>query len=116
MTPRKRAKGARYDSSMPGRLYSYFTSYSETGAPSFGKFARSIGATLEDIVSWRKYREFDRSWRECSEIRRDYLIDTALAKRNDPSLTKFLLSAEYHMGEEDAPTDSLIEVRVDVVE
>ena len=74
-------------------MYSYFISYNEpTGAPSFSKFARRISVTLEDLESFRKHREFDAAWRECSEIRRDYLIDSALSKRMDASFTKFILS------------------------
>ena len=77
-------------------MYLYFTGYSESfGAPSFSKFARSIGITLEDLQSFRRKREFDAAWRECSEIRRDYLIDMALSKRADASFTKFIYALEY---------------------
>ena len=66
-------------------MYLYFASYSESGAPSFCKFARSIGVTTDRLEAYRRYPEFDRSYRECNEIRRDYLIDSALARRGDPS-------------------------------
>ena len=78
-------------------MYSFFISYNEAGLPSFLKFARSIGATSEDIEKFRKHREFERAYMECSEIRRDYLIDNALAKRFDGSVSKFLLSCEFQM-------------------
>ena len=90
----------KYTSDMPRRLYSFFLGYSEAaGAPSFSKFARSIGATLRDVESFREHAEFDRAYEECNEIRRDYLIDNALSKKFDGSLTKFLLTAEFGMGE-----------------
>ena len=90
----------RYKKELAKKMYLYFTGYGEaTGVPSFGKFARSIGATLEEISSFRKWKRFDRAWRECSEIRRDYLIDMALTKRFDSSFSKFLLSLETDGGE-----------------
>ncbi len=99
---------------MPRLLYTYFTGYSQqTGAPSFSKFARSIGATLEDIERFRKNRKFEMAYRECNEIRKDYLIDTALTKRFDPSLVKFLLTSEFGVGEKEAEDrDMSITLRV----
>ena len=101
---------------MPRRLYSFFLSYSEnSGAPSFSKFARSIGATSADLEAFRKHGEFERAYKECNEIRRDYLIDNALCKRFDGSVTKFLLTSEFGMGEksneaEDGSIDFTLEV------
>ena len=92
----------KYYPDMPRLMYTFFISHNDmASAPSFEKFARSIGATLAEITRFREKREFDRAWRECSEIRRDYLIDSALTRRFDPSLVKFLLSAEFGMGEND---------------
>ena len=118
MTPKKRArpKKVRYTSDLAHKLYSYFISYNDIGAPSISKFARLIGVTVRDIEDWREHELFDRAYRECSEIRRDYLIDSALAKKNDSSLTKFLLSAEFRMGEDVTEGDRGIEVRVEVVD
>ena len=89
-----------YTKDLPRKLYTFFIGYNDTGAPSFAKFARSIGTTLNDLEGYRKHKEFERAYRECSEIRRDYLIDNGLTKRFDSSFTKFLLSSEYRMGEE----------------
>ena len=87
---------------MPRRLYSFFANSADSGnIPSFEKFARSIGATLEDIENMRSHKKFDMAYREAGEIRRDYLIDGALTKRYDSSLVKFLLGAEFGMGEKD---------------
>ena len=98
----------RYKKELAKKMYLYFANYSEpSGVPSFGKFARSIGATLEEISSFRTWRRFDRAWRECSEIRRDYLIDMALTKRFDSSFSKFLLSLETDGGEGEAGELSL---------
>ena len=83
-----------YRKDLPHKLYLFFASYSDPGAPSFLKFARSIGVTTEDVEAFREHKEFDRAWRECERIRRDYLIDNALLKRFDASFTKFLLSEE----------------------
>lgn len=107
-------KRRKYEKNMPGMMYTYFHGFEDTGAPSFSKFARRIGATLEDITQWREHTEFDRAWRECNEIRRDYLIDNALTRRHDPSFVKFLLTTEFGMGEDDA--DSTLDVRVEVIE
>ena len=90
---------SRYTSDLPRRMYTFFTKFDSPGAPSFSKFARSIGATLSDIERFREHGEFERAYRECSEIRRDYLIDNGLTKRYDSSFTKFLLNAEYGMGD-----------------
>lgn len=99
-------KRKKYSPDLPRRLYSFFAGYSDQpGAPSFVKFARSIGATSADIQAFRKHGEFERAYNECNEIRRDYLIDNALSKRFDGSVTKFLLSAEFGMGEKGENTD-----------
>lgn len=87
---------AKYSRSMPERMYRYFIGYQESyGAPSFQKFAALCGITLKELESFRKNARFDAMWRECNEIRRDYLIDNALSKRLDASFAKFLLSLEY---------------------
>ena len=96
----RKGKVKKYTADMPRKLYSFFLGFSDTGAvPSFSKFARSIGATSKDIQDFRKHTEFERAYEECNEIRRDYLIDNALCKKFDGSVTKFLLSAEFGMGE-----------------
>ena len=85
----------KYTKDMPRRLYSFFASCEDgTAAPSFSKFARSIGSTLSEIEGWRKNKTFDSAWRECIEIRRDYLTDCALTRRYDSSFVKFLLGFE----------------------
>ena len=112
----KKGKGAKYTADLPRRLYSFFNGYSETvGAPSFSKFARSIGATVRDIEEFRRHAEFERAYQECNEIRRDYLIDNALCKRFDSSLTKFLLSAEFGTGEDDGECDNGFDFTLKVI-
>ena len=104
-----------YTDDLPKMLYSFFVTYSDgSGVPSFSKFARSIGATVEEIQYFRKNEEFERAYEECNEIRRDYLIDNALCKRFDSSLTKFLLSSEYGMGEH-KNEDKELEVTLEVL-
>lgn len=94
-------KKAVYTKDLPHRIYTYFIGYNGIGAPSISKFAREVGLTVADIERFgREHREFDRACKECNEIRRDYLIDNALAKKNDSSLTKFLLVSEFGMGED----------------
>ena len=94
-------KGKRYDRDYPRRLYAFFTRSVEEGSiPSFSKFARSIGVTLEALEGYRSNKTFDRAWRDCIEIRRDYLTDSALTRRYDPSFVKFLLDREYTEGED----------------
>ena len=107
----------KYTSDMPRRMYGFFSGYAESlGAPSFSKFARSIGATLRDVHRFREHPEFNRAYEECNEIRRDYLIDHALCKRFDGSVTKFLLSAEFGMGErEDGGDDNSFDFTLEVL-
>ncbi len=93
-------KDEKYTPDMPRRLYTFFASYGDQGgAPSFSKFARSIGVTLAELKSFCSNEDFQRAYDECNEIRRDYLIDSALCKKFDGSFTKFLLTAELGMGE-----------------
>ena len=94
-------KKSIYKRDLPHKLYLFFASYTDSGAPSFLKFARSIGATTEDIEAFREHKEFDRAYRECERIGRDYLIDNALIKRFDSSFTKFLLTEERENGQKD---------------
>ena len=103
----------KYSEDMPKRIYTFFRGYSEAGAPSLVKFAMQTGVTLEELRSWRENSEFDRACRECAEIRRDYLIDAALTRRYDGSMTKFLLSTEFGMGEDEH--DGRLEVTLEVM-
>lgn len=94
-------------------MYLYFLSYDEAGsAPSFSKFARSIGLTLEQLLDMRSSGKFERAYTECSEIRRDYLIDRALTKRFDPSFVKYLLDSDAQVSDE----DSELSVKLEVIE
>lgn len=109
-------KERKYKSDFPHRLYIYFTSYTESvGAPSFSKFARSIGVTTEDIEAFRARKEFERAYKECCEIRRDYLIDGALSKRFDSSTVKFLLAEEFSFGGKDEKEDTELEFTLRVL-
>ena len=97
-------------------MYSFFLNFDGTGIPSYSKFARSVGTTLEILESFRKNRKFDEAFRECGEIRRDYLIDGALTKRYDSSFSKFLLSSEFGMGDDDEPSREGLAVTLEVIE
>lgn len=90
----KLRKTAKYEKNLPSKMYLFFIGYEDRGAPSFLKFARSIGVSCEDIEAFRSHRRFDLAYRECQRIRKDFLIDRALDKRFDPSFVKFLLSAD----------------------
>jgi hypothetical protein len=104
-----------YTPDMPRRLYTFFAGYSDQGAPSFSKFARSIGATLAEIKGFCQNEEFKRAYDECNEIRRDYLIDNALCKKFDGSFTKFLLTAELGMGESEGNTEDGFDFTLHVI-
>lgn len=107
-------KPAVYRSSYAESMYTYFVTYDETcGAPSFSKFAQRIGVSPDDVERFRSHKEFERTWRACNEIRRDYLIDHALNRRFDPSFVKYLLSTEYAMAEEGG--DNALAVTLEVV-
>ena len=90
----------KYSPDMARKMYSYFLSCEAGGTiPSFSKFARSIGTTKATIEKFRRYKKFNEAYLECNEIRRDYLIDGALAKRLDSSFTKYLIDIEYGDGD-----------------
>ncbi len=94
------AKGKRYQKELCRKMYTFFAHYDSSGSvPSFSKFARLSGYTLNELCSFRSHEEFERAWQECIEIRRDYLIDMAISKRADASFTKFLLTEDTDGGE-----------------
>ena len=88
-------KGIKYTPTLADEMTAFFEGYSErTGAPSFEKFARAKGITLSRLQDFRKHKRFDAAYRECGEIRRDYLIDNALIKRFDPTFVRHLITDE----------------------
>ena len=107
-----KTKRRKYSSDLPRLMYLFFVGYSECGLPSYRKFAESVGLTLAELEGFRVHKDFERAYRECGEIRRDYLIDNALTRRFDPSFSKFLISAEYGETEE---KDTNLDVKLEVV-
>ena len=104
-------KKIRYTSDMPRVLYTFFVSSVENGEiPSISKFARRYALTVEDVEKFRSHKEFDKAYKEANEIRRDYLIDSALVKKFDSSFTKFLLSEVFS----DEKADDSIDINVKV--
>lgn len=100
-----------YERDLPRRLYTFFIGYDdEKSAPSLQKFARANGFTTEELLAFEKNEDFARAIRECSEIRRDYLIDRALTKRFDASFVKYLLEGESNRGTEDSSLSVTLEV------
>lgn len=100
-----------YERDLPRRLYTFFAGYDdEKSAPSLQKFARANGFTTEELLAFQKNEDFARAIRECSEIRRDYLIDRALTKRFDASFVKYLLDGESNKGTEDSSLSVTLEV------
>ena len=57
-----------------------------------------IGISHGELMKLRGHKRFDAAYRECCEIRKDYLIDRALDKRFDPSFVKHLISEEEAQG------------------
>lgn len=114
---KEKRRSARYTDDLPRAMYTYFAGYSDTGIPSFAKFARTRGITLEELETFRSRRVFAMAYKECLQIRKDLLIDGGLSKKLDPSTVKFLLSSEYGM-DKDAPEASENEIRftLEVVE
>ena len=104
-------KKAKYEASLADDMTSFFESYDQSfGAPSFEKFARAKGITLADLNGFRRHRQFDKAYRECGEIRRDYLIDNALTKRFDPTFVRHLLSLEFEEPEAEASASFVLRV------
>ena len=101
----------KYTPDIARRMYTYFLSYDGgAGVPSFSKFARSIGTTLAVLEGFRRYKKFNEAYLECSEIRRDYLIDSALTKRHDSSFTKYLLELELGEGKNAEGSEIILRV------
>ena len=109
-----RKKELKYTDGLSGLMYSYFLNYQEAGVPSFDKFAKSIGTTYARLEGFRSRRKFERAWRECNEIRRDYLIDGALTRRFDPSFVKFLLTEEKESL--DLPEENRLQIEITVAD
>ena len=103
----KRRK-VKYTPELAGKMYRFFIGYDGAGLPSLEKFARQVGMTVDDLEGFRKHSIFDQAYRECRQIRRDYLIDRALERRFDPSLTKYLLSLD----EEEQNRESTGDIRL----
>ena len=98
--------------SLMSEMYTYFTSYEDRGVPSFPKFARSVGLTTSDLCGMRSHKYFDRVYRECEQVRRDYLIDRALDKRFDPSFVRFVLTSESEERAEESLNNFILELSV----
>ena len=76
-------------------MLEYFATYDgNDGAPSFSKFRRKGALSLVEFNRMKNKRSFREAMDECSEFRRDYLIDCGLTKRFDASFVKFLLQSE----------------------
>ncbi len=108
-------KEKKYRKELPRELYTFFiASVNKGDIPSISKFARQNGFSTERLSEFRKYREFDIAWKEVNEIRRDYLTDSALTKRFDPSFVKFILNAEFGVGEDDKKDNEIsVTIKVD---
>lgn len=107
-----RKRKAKYNDGLCGKMYHFFLGYDDRGLPSFHKFARTAGLTREDIERFRAYPRFEAAYRECQEIRRDYLIDRALDKRFDASFAKFLISCESEAESRDNAGDITLHLTV----
>ncbi len=94
-------QGKKYTKDLPRLLYTFYINSINNGEiPSISKFARHTAFTVEDLNSFRKHTEFDKAWKETNEIRRDYLTDSALTRRFDPSFVKFLLGIEFGVSDD----------------
>ena len=103
-------KRVKYTQTLADEMTAFFEDYEERGAPSFEKFARLKKIPLASLVEFRKNQKFDMAYRECSEIRRDYLIDRALDKRFDPTFVRHLLTDEAEAESGFTQTTLMLEV------
>ena len=95
-------KGKGKTDQLKRALIDYFANYSGTdGAPSIVKFRKCHGLSYADFERLKSKRGFRDVLKECSEFRRDYLIDCGLTKRFDASFVKFVLQIEDESGESD---------------
>ena len=107
-----RKKRPKYTPEMCGRMYRFFLGYEDRGLPSFTKFAKSVGLSTAELLSFRRHSRFEAAYRECLEIRRDLLIDRALDRRFDGSFVKFLISCEGEAESSDDAGNITLNLRV----
>ena len=105
-------KKRKYTADLPEKMQHYFSDYAESGLPSFGKFAHTVGLTSAELLGMRRHREFEKAYNECKAIRRDYLIDRALEKKFDSSFAKFLISLENEDNEAEDRGDVVVHLEV----
>ena len=108
---RKKTK-TKYTPDLPGRMYLYFINYEDRGAPSFTKFAKSIGVTTLDLEGYRSHKKFNLAYIECQQIRIDYITDRALDRRFDSSFTKYLLTIYDEQKENEYVKDFVFSLEV----
>lgn len=93
-------KKRKYSAEMPRELYIFFKNYAGEGAPSFTKFAKMKGLTTAELDSFRRFREFERAYLECIELRRDFIIDRALSRKFDSSFSKMIITDDLLANED----------------
>ena len=100
----------RYYKELTRKLYIFFKNYADEGLPSFTKFAKMHGLTTAKLASFRRYKKFNEAWLECLELRRDMIIDKALCRKFDGSVSKLLLSDEGEISAADSNIDFVLTV------
>ena len=88
-------KGKDKTGDLKRSLINYFANYNGSdGAPSLAKFRRGHRISYAEFEKLKSREDFRDVLKECSEFRRDYLIDCGLTKRFDASFVKFILQLE----------------------
>lgn len=85
--------------------------------PSFVRFARSEGIFTDDLLLYKeKNAFFSRIYTECEKIRTDRIIDGALHKRLDASVSRMLIAAYTGLSDKAAPEDTQFQLKITLSE
>ena len=99
-------KEREYSSKYKRSMYEHFSRLitnekgEVVGIPSIVSFAKEIGVSLGTVERWiQEHEELSEVYSECTERRKQLIIDAAFCKKIDPTFAKFYLSAEFGLGE-----------------
>ena len=104
-----------YESTLPQRMLSYFSSCEGNSLPSFAKFAAASGYSCAQLRSFcQESEDFAQAYEECRARLADMIAEGALTKRYDSSFAKFLLSDGLFARGFDSDNDNSEEFKITI--
>lgn len=105
------------------KMLSYFRTAGTPGSeyeediPSFVRFAQREDLFTEDLLTFQEENTFfGRVYAECEKIRTDRIIDGALHKRFDASVSRMLIAAYAGISDKAAPEDAQFQLKITLSE